>query len=263
MIYLVALVLSSLLVAANARANTLFSAELTGNYTAGDFGSTDTTRTFKSTLFLGYYPNDTIDFGLALSHLYLSNSSAAWSGNLFVDRRGSGVPASGSTSNSNESVNGPGDIELSANLGLCKETAQRPAFRFFGKVKLPTADEDKGLGTGETDYTAGIGLSKWLGSWLIKSEGSYVLQGNNDQLKLDDYTTYEISLGYLFRQELLGEIRYWGATEPAGGIGSLGELHLELTSWLNSSSGISLNAVAGLTTGSLDYGFGGSVFVNF
>ena len=47
---------------------------------------------------------------------------------------------------------GLGDIVLSATYNAYYDRASTLGLDFTGKVKLPTADEDKGLGTGETDF---------------------------------------------------------------------------------------------------------------
>jgi peptidoglycan-associated lipoprotein len=54
-----------------------------------------------------------------------------------------------------------GDLFLGAKGNLLSEGAQQPfALALRGTVKLPTADEDRGAGTGEFDYFADVVLSK-------------------------------------------------------------------------------------------------------
>ena len=56
-----------------------------------------------------------------------------------------------------------GDLYLGAKGNLLSEGAQQPfALALRGTVKLPTADKDKGAGSGEYDYFADVVLSKEL-----------------------------------------------------------------------------------------------------
>ncbi len=61
------------------------------------------------------------------------------------------VPSgTGGTGQTTES--GMGDIIASASYALVPYLPERPAIDITAKIKFPTADESRGLGTGETDY---------------------------------------------------------------------------------------------------------------
>ncbi|RMG34120.1 MAG: transporter [Gammaproteobacteria bacterium] len=67
---------------------------------------------------------------------------------------------------------GLGDINLGVGYRLFYDQTRRIGASLRGKVKLPTADEDESLGTGETDYTielAPYGL--WSGTTLFGALG--------------------------------------------------------------------------------------------
>jgi hypothetical protein len=65
---------------------------------------------------------------------------------------------------------GIGDVVLSAGFVYYPSSSFLPAIELTGKVKFATADEDKGLGTGEEDYTAQVELSKTFG-WFTPFAG--------------------------------------------------------------------------------------------
>lgn len=57
---------------------------------------------------------------------------------------------------------GVGDLELGAKLKIAAEKEWLPALAVAGSVKIPTADEDKGLGSGKTDFDLTLIASRML-----------------------------------------------------------------------------------------------------
>ena len=70
-----------------------------------------------------------------------------------------GVPGLGGTRD------GIGDVVLSGGYVYFPTSRFLPVIELSGRVKFATADEDKGLGTGEEDYTLRLDVSKQFG-WL-------------------------------------------------------------------------------------------------
>jgi hypothetical protein len=60
------------------------------------------------------------------------------------------------------------------------------ALDLTGKVKLGTADEDKGLGSGETDYTVQADLLRFFPQFTAVASVGYVFRGDPDDYDLDD-----------------------------------------------------------------------------
>ena len=71
-----------------------------------------------------------------------------------------------------------------------------------GKVKLPTADEDKGLGTGETDYTLGAEITKTIDKANISAALSRKFVGSNATLNLHDVWIASVGAGYKLTPDL-------------------------------------------------------------
>ncbi len=57
---------------------------------------------------------------------------------------------------------------------------------FTGKVKLPTADSDKNLGTGKADFTTQIDVTKKTGDVNLFGTAGYRFMGSSDLLPLRD-----------------------------------------------------------------------------
>src|SRR2546425_10427123 len=57
---------------------------------------------------------------------------------------------------------GVGDVLLKVSYTILEEKALIPEIAPYVKIKFPTADENRGLGTGEYDETVGVDVSKRL-----------------------------------------------------------------------------------------------------
>lgn len=57
---------------------------------------------------------------------------------------------------------------------------------FTGKVKIPTADSDKNLGTGKADFTTQIDIAKKTGGVNLFATAGYRFMGSTDALPLRD-----------------------------------------------------------------------------
>ena len=73
---------------------------------------------------------------------------------------------------------GAGDTQLGIQAVIQKESRTHPGLAFAYYIKLPTADENKGLGTGRVDHNF-IGLvSKTIKKTTIDFNAIYLLAGN-------------------------------------------------------------------------------------
>lgn len=81
------------------------------------------------------------------------------------------------------------DLELGAKWNFLSETNALPAVSLTAAVNLPTADEDKGLGSGETDWDVTIVLSKTLADRLTAHLNiGYCFIGSPETEPADDVT---------------------------------------------------------------------------
>ena len=76
-------------------------------------------------------------------------------------------------------TSGLGDIILKGRYYVIEEGDYMPLVAVTGRMKMPTASADQGLGTGAFDYGAGLELSKMLGEhWIAFLDGDdYWLPG--------------------------------------------------------------------------------------
>ncbi|MFQ5670121.1 MAG: transporter [Acidobacteriota bacterium] len=95
-----------------------------------------------------------------------------------------------------DTESGLGDILLRGDVYLLEGGGRRPWLSAVGQVKLPTADEDKGLGTGETDVEGGLGLVQPLGKSTLFLDGRYTHLGDPPGIDLDNIVTTSVGLSH-------------------------------------------------------------------
>jgi hypothetical protein len=93
---------------------------------------------------------------------------------------GGALPGSGPTA----SRSGFGDLSMAAGFSL--PVTDTTYFDVTGKVKLPTASEAKGLGTGTTDFTAEGELIQLFGPTSVSVRGGRRFNGSNVTFPLED-----------------------------------------------------------------------------
>jgi Putative MetA-pathway of phenol degradation len=104
---------------------------------------------------------------------------------------------------------GLGDIILRGRYYIVEEKAWAPLVAITGRLKLPTADESKGLGTGKMDEGIGAEVSKLLGdNWITFLDGGFNVIGRPEGRNLRNQWWYDIGGGYYFTRDLLGSVYF-------------------------------------------------------
>ena len=183
-------------------------------YSSGDYG-TGTDTDLLAVPFLLRYDSDPWTLKLVLPWYRISGSTGVIPGLGAVDR---------SNRRGTSSAAGFGDLSVSATHATYSNRDSGLGVDFTGKVKLPTGEEDKGLSSGSTDFTAqvdaykridqvtvfgGLGYTVFVGGFLdLRDAASYTLGAS----RRFDADTFGVSLdgrtrvaGYAEEQrELIG-----------------------------------------------------------
>ena len=153
----------------SARGEVEIDLRITPAFFAGDFGSNVDTD-------VAYLPftlrarTERNEFRATLSALSIRTDEPV----IFVG--GEIIPGTGGGSTSET---GPGDIILRDDFFFLQGTSRTPWIYAGLRAKLPVADEQKGLGTGEFDYGTGVGMIQPLGGrWSLLAEALYVVRGD-------------------------------------------------------------------------------------
>jgi len=243
--------LAGLLFVHPAMAEGTFRVGLGAQYTSGEYGGDEDIDQLYIPLLLGY---DTQRLGVRLTIPYLRVGAPAQAS--VISRDGSRIvvePGAGAR----DTDSGLGDVGASLTLYDVYAAPTRGLFvDLTGRVKLGTADEAKGLGTGETDYALEFSAYKRLGRALGVATLGYELNGDPPGLDLQDvwYGSLGGSVPWTertragvfldFSQSLLP-----GRDEPL-------ELSFHLRRELDSKRRLSAFILTGLSDSSPDWGTG-------
>ncbi len=104
---------------------------------------------------------------------------------------------------------GLGDIIVRGRYYAIEEKEWFPLVALTARVKIPTASESKGLGTGALDHGYGVELSKMLGNrWIAFLDGGYNFIGDPDGRELQNQYWFDVGGGHYIAKSLLFSVYY-------------------------------------------------------
>ena len=215
------------------------------HYSTGDYGSTVETRisTLEAT---GRYEAGRMVYRASVPYLFVKGDTGVIPG----IGQARGAPArSGSAS-------GLGDIVLSAAYGAYYDPASTLGLDLTGKVKLPTADESEGLGTGETDFAILADLYKAFGQWTGFGGVGFHIMGDAPGLPLEN--AWSANLGATYKLDARDSVGAMleGRERVAPGGARTRELTAFWMRRLERDWRAQVYGLVGLADGSPDVGFG-------
>lgn len=150
-------------------------------------------------------------------------------------------------------ASGVGDLTLRAGYTFA---SKGPVFAELSAIaKVATADEDKGLGTGASDYGLALDLFREVGSATVFGGVSYMMLGESDFIDADDVFGFNVGAGWAAGRGQLGLV--YDFRESAS---SNFDDRSEITGFysVNTASGnpFQVYVLAGLSDGSPDWGTG-------
>lgn len=222
------------------------------DYSTGDYGDTEDTEIWYAPV-TGKIVAGNLSASLTVPYLRIKGPGAVIGGG------GGSVVQSSSSTVTTES--GLGDVV--AGLTYTVDLDNIGAYvDLTGKVKFPTADEDKGLGTGEFDYTTRAELTKTLGDAYVSGGVGYKFVGSNDNLDLDNTWSFTTGAGY----QLTPEFSFGASYDYSQAAGS-GDDPSEATAYANYKLTPDVNVqaytVAGFSDGSPDNAVGVQIGYKF
>lgn len=104
-----------------------------------------------------------------------------------------------------ETESGLGDVLAWGDWDVIPARPGRFSLTASALLKLPTADEEKGFGAGETDYGAFLEFGRRYGDLRPFASAGYILKGDAPQIDYRDTWLYSVGIvKYLGRDELYG-----------------------------------------------------------
>ena len=225
------------------------------DYSSGDYGTATTTDIAYIPLNCKYQ-NDS--FALKLTIPYVSITSEG--GN--VVGAGSSVvviPPGDIPPGESKTESGLGDIYFSGTYNLYEGSVQQPLFPMIdltGKIKFPTADEEKGLGTGEVDYSVESDLTWFTGQTALFGTIGYRFVGSPEAYELNNVLYGSAGLAYQIATRLSGGFMYDVREASTDSGTATSEATLYGSYRMNDNLKFMLYGVKGFSDGSPDYGVG-------
>lgn len=110
----------------------------------------------------------------------------------------------GASNDQRRTESGVGDIITSAFFNLLSGSGRVPLTDLGVKVKFGTADEDKGLGTGEEDVSLQLDLAERVGQFSLFGTVGYKWRGDPDGFELENGAYLSVGGGRRFRPKTSG-----------------------------------------------------------
>jgi hypothetical protein len=246
-------------------------------YSTGKYGTNTTTNAVAVPMKLGWYPTDRLDLSLEIPYLYQSNSVTTpfGMGRFRTARMQQSGPGQAqrpmrvgpsqfaTTFNVTQSQSGIGDLILKGGYIVVQEEKLVPEIRPEAYVKIPTADQNKGLGTGKFDGGVGVTLTKWVGNWNGYIEGVYNFIGKSQNFNLRNFFSYEAGVGYQVTDRFLPAIALKGATNPGEDSVPPFEMRIKALYNITGRLGVDGYLSKGFTDGTADFGTGAEISYEF
>lgn len=231
-----------------------FELKVGATYDQGDFGTSNTTRTLSVPVTFKYL-GDQFDLGVTPSFVVVDTVG----GVTLVE----GVPTrtreARRVTPRRVTTAGAGDTLVKGRYYLLDDPglpSPVPALTPFFKVKIPTADEKKNLGTGKTDYGFGLEADKQFGRWFLFGDASYTVIGSPAGQDLRNQPEVSGGVGFQLTSALTVSAFVDWRRALVSGQDDPTELDGVLTYKLTRTLSLSPSVFVGLTNGSPDFGVG-------
>ncbi len=173
---------------------------------------------------------------------------------VLIAGRPTRVSKSGSAKFTTES--GLGDVVAGAGYALFEKHDGLPSLVLRGEVKIPTADDERGLGTGSYDETFLVSSGiNFLDSFKASVKAGYSHIGQPEDIpsgvtEYRDIALYGAGLAYAFNRDNEAWLRFEGSTAVVAHTPTFALLSFEFDHWFPDSSQVFASLGFGLTKAS-------------
>jgi hypothetical protein len=233
---------------------------LTGlEYQEGDYGAPDSTSLWRLPVSISYRKTNFSLFA-SMPLLYAtSEGDVIISNKTSTPKKGRLPPSSGTEQTEQQTESGIGDIVLSGSYYFTADFRNEIIYRLTTAVKLGTADEAKGLGTGENDFSLEGGVVKYIDEYIISGTLGYEIIGDSSVFNYNNILYGTVGLTrQLATNKQIGSLLYFSqaltdvSDEPL-------ELSIFYSQPVGKTNDIYLYLSKGLSDGSPDFAAGGTI----
>lgn len=218
------------------------------DYSSGDYGESEDTDILYVPISLRY-ATDAWTFKVTVPYLRSDGP-----GN--VVGAGDGGIVIGGVSGKTKTESGLGDVVTAITYTLPGPARNGTFIDFTGKVKFGTADEDKGLGTGENDYYVQLDLAKTFGRFTPLITGGYRFVGEPSGADLDDVMYGSIGTDFRFTRSTTAGLLYDYREASSSTADDSSEVFGYVSHRLSPAFSVTGYGATGFTDGSPDFNAG-------
>ena len=234
------------------------------DYSRGDYGTGKDTTLLYIPFRLGVTPIERFTVSLTVPYIEQDTQTVFLTGGGVAVRKEKARELRTARASVTRTESGLGDVLLKGQYVLLEERPTFPEISPYLKVKFPTADEDRGLGTGEFDETLGVDLTKtFLERLVAYLTLAYTFIGSPSGTELHKSFAWSVGAAYLVATPFSIFAFLDGATALAAGQEDPLELRVGAEYRLTKALRLSGSAGAGLSSGSPNYDLMGGFAVRF
>jgi hypothetical protein len=232
-----------------------FTLRIGAGYDQGDFGSSEVSRAYYAPLSVRYTARR-FDFGVSSAFARIDTAG----GIRLID----GIPTLTDPSSGPLQESGITDTTVRSRFfAVMDEGTGKPSITPFVKIKIPTADAERGLGTGKTDFGVGVEIDKEVGTIFLFGDMGYTFVGKIPSLAFRNRPSASFGVGKQVTENLTASTMLDWRRSIIEGNPNPTELVGVLSYRVNRTVTVSPNAFVGLTKGSSDFGGGMQISYRF
>lgn len=223
------------------------------DYSTGDYGQVRNTNILVVP-FSVRYKTDAWSYKVATVYQYIEEGSGGFliGGNIVPNNRGL------------TNVSGLGDFIVSTRYTFDTITNLDTEFDLTGRVKLATADETKGLGTGSNDYTVELGVYQPLINNVdMFSSLGYRIKGDLPQTKLNNVWLGSVGFSFPWDEDTKFGLIYDFRQSAITGGPAISEINPYWDWKIDKNRSMNTYGVFGLSNGSPNFGAGMQVSYSY
>jgi hypothetical protein len=217
-------------------------------YASGDYGG-DTNIEEMYVPLTAVYRTASVGYRLTVPYL----SVKAPSGTIITDSEGQPVIGEGEST----TESGLGDVVAGITIyDVYLNDSRDFSVDLSANVKFGTANENKGLGTGENDYSIHSSAYKFFGQYTLNASVGYKFRGNPSGLELNDVWFGSVGTSYRFNRAALAGIDFDYRQSSFDDGDAIQELTAFAVFQPDNTWGIQIYTFTGFSDSSPDWGVG-------